>query len=211
MDTSIRLKRIQDAFGTSPVRMGEMTPKQAEVMALEVFAACASQLAYLNGFEPFAEYAFERRADDNGMARRITDVWSVTYDLPKPYEADVLVVPIRHTTFRRLTPQKSHPDLKRVYRQELLLARDGDILIWDWFARVQRDRGTVEAAIRSKVRIANGRMVKKIFNNPFNAQAFLAKVGWLVTDTIEEREKRLVSMKGLNAFIKAVEGQLTVH
>ncbi|MEK7156249.1 MAG: hypothetical protein AAB790_00370 [Patescibacteria group bacterium] len=214
MDTSIRLKRIQDAFGNSPVKIGAMTPKQAEVMALEVLGASVSSLQFLAGFIEFGDYLEDARMDDNGMARRDRDDKSRTYDLPAGYNGSSFCIPFRRSAFKRLGQPRSRRSRKQgcVYRQELLLTREGDILVWDWFARCERtERGLREIAIRSKVRLAKGRTVKKIFSNPFSAQSFLAKVGWLVTDTIENREKHLASMRGLDTFIRAVEGQLVVH
>ena len=213
MDPSIRLQRIQDAFGESPVRMGAMTPKQAEVMALEVLAASAGHLQFLSGFCEFGDYLKNARMDDNGYARRDRDDKSRTYDLPAGYDGSSFCTPVRTTAFKRWGQTKGRRSRKQgyVYRQELLLTREGDILLWDWFARCERtDRGLREFAIRSKVRLAKGRTLKKVFNNPFNAQALLAKIGWLVTDTIEEREKRLVSMKDLDTLIRSVEGHLVV-
>lgn len=213
MDTSIRLKRIQDAFGNSPVRIKEMTPKQAEVMALEVLAASVGSLQFLVGFIEFGDYLVDARMNDNGMARRDCDDKSRTYDLPTGYDGSSFCIPFRTSAFKRWGEAKSRRSRKQgyVYRQELLLTREGDILIWDWFARCGRtERGLWEIAIRSKVRLAKGRTIKKIFNDPFNARAFLTRMGWLVTDAIEAREKRLASMKVLDAFIKSVEGQLIV-
>lgn len=210
MDTSIRLQRIQDAFGNSPVKVSTLTPKQAEVMALEVLAASVSHLPFLADFLAFGDYLHDVHMCDNGAARRTRDDKSVLYDLPGGYSGRSFCVPFKTTIFKRWGEAKSRRSRIQglVYRQELLLTREGDIFVWDWFARCERkEKRLLEFAIRSKIRLAKGRTLKKIFSNPHNARALLATIGWSVTDTISDREKRLASMKNLDAFIRSVEEQ----
>ncbi len=212
MDPSIRLKRIQDAFGNSPVKISELTPKQAATVALEVFAASQGHLSHLGGFQSFAEYAFDTRADDNECAKRERDDESKTYSLPGEYDGSSLCVPICIVSCIRWGMARTRRVRKQgfVLRQELLLTKEGDILVWDWFARCERPqgKGMREIAIRSKVRLVKGRSLKKFLSSYVNALALVTRIGWLVTDTIEDRRKRLASMEDLDVFIKAAEGHL---
>lgn len=209
MDSSIRLNRIDAALGgTDTVSLAALSPLQVATIALEVLEACKGQLTYLTDFVRFGDYLWDQRAMDNRAARRERNTASRMYRLPESYDSNSFVTPLRVTAFKRWGSSKEHPRRRRqgfVYRQELFLSRDGDILVWDWFAHCEYRQGLKEVAIRSKVQYVRPKTLKKIFGRPDNARALITTLGWRVSDTIDERRKYLTAMEGLNGFIKEVE------
>lgn len=194
MDTSIRLQHI---FGDiESVRIQKVPPMLGARMVLGVLDACRPYMRYVRGFVSFSEHVYHGRSE-NGLLRT-TDATSKLCTFDDSTRCAYLA-----------GPKIKYLDGGRVYRQHILVSQNGDVLLWDWYARYKRHRGErMEVAIRSKVCELRGRRLQRYLEA--NWHAALTSLGWLVTDTIEERARRLASMQQLNDFIKAVEGRLII-
>ena len=211
-------ERLGRIFGErAPVKLSELDGQIAQTLALEVLSACRPQLRYLTGFVAFGEYFAERRMKDNGNSRRISDDKSRMYNLPEDFDGNSRCIPLM-TVVKKTWGEKPKARRQRgfIYRQELLLSQDGDIFVWDWFARCEYRRndylypGKLEIATRSKVRRLVGKPLKRWLRRRENAIRILSALADLVEVTIEKRRKQLASMANLAAFLQNIERHLEV-
>jgi hypothetical protein len=211
MGSPNRLARI---FGdTERLKISELTPKQSQAIGSEVLRACRSQLKYLDGFVPFVEYLLEVAMTDNGCAHRTRDDDSKMYPLPVGFDGNTkcrLLMTLHMNRWESAAPH-ARRHRERVYRQQLLLTNDGALLRWDWYALCERtDCESFEVAIRSRVRLLEGRRLEKYLRNPTISLRMLSVLGVLVEDTLAKRRVRYMSMADLGAFLSQVVRRIEV-
>src|SRR3989344_2928447 len=104
-----------------------------------------------------------------------------------------------------LRPMTS-PNGPWMYRKTLLITQGGEVLVWDLTTHRFRKGKKRRMSIRSKFRILEGRRALATYlSNAQTARVIVVALGWMVTDTLEERRERLKATAELETFIKMLE------
>lgn len=195
----------------TPIRLEDVSsrsvpPSESCMIGRIALGGTQPHLKYLANYVVFGEYLLDYPTTDK--MKRVTnhDLFDgVVSPLPEDFEGNDRCFPLLITAHRRWV---AHERFEYIYRQELLLAVNGNLIVWDWLGLVLEDKEhPTEFAVRSKLRILRGRTLEKWLSRPILVLAMIRALATVVVETLEERRKRLESMESLKSLL----GEFNVH
>ncbi|KKW06674.1 MAG: hypothetical protein UY39_C0028G0002 [Candidatus Kaiserbacteria bacterium GW2011_GWC2_49_12] len=205
MDTSIRLEMAREKLGT----ICEQVARTAFV-AQEVLRATKPYMTYLSGFTPLDEYM----SGTSGITAYDKSQWPVDvwiYKFPVGVSGRTRVRRLEILINQREGVKRSQNarrivEKRWMYTKTLLITQGGEVLVWDLTTHRFRKGKKRRMSIRSKFRILEGRRALATYlSNAQTARVIVVALGWMVTDTLEERRERLKATAELETFIKMLE------
>jgi len=206
MDTSIRLSKVQSALKAS-----SEPNVRARIAAVEILSTAKPYMTYLSGFAPMKDLI----SFTDGLTPWDAGKWEFaeyTHIFPKDISLDTwvrrveILVDLKGTSGRK-TARRVY-EKRWSYQKIILITRSCDVLVWDLAIRYQRKGKKRTAAVRSKFRVLRWKSLSTYLDNPRIGRAMTTNIGWCVTDTIEDRKRRLVATEELDIFIRSVESLL---
>lgn len=204
MGTPIRLADLAKTY--DPAIVSKLSPALSVRLGLEMLRNCAPHANYLGRFTAFGNILWDRHLPDGTDREIIHELFDADIiPLPKGFGGNDRCFEIVVVNCKRWHGAGGY---EYVYRQELMITRTGELLVWDWHAVCFDYRGPTEFVVRSKIRFIRRRALKKWLSRPEIVLGMLVALKDIVQDTVVERYKRVRSMEALSRRLDEINSRI---